>query len=185
MLKKINKILLTIIILICTIFFVNCKDRVIDNQCNAMDKKVQRENLERANKYLVTEEKEAISKYIEQHNLNMEKTGRGLCYRVEKQGVGDAIREGELIIMEYEVRLLTGELLYTSKERGPKMFIAGRGGVESGLEEALQFLHKGDEAEIIIPSHLAYGLIGDGNKIPPMTPIIYRIEIMNNFENNK
>jgi len=37
----------------------------------------------------------------------------------------------------------------------------------------------GDEAIIIIPSHLGYGLLGDNKKIPQRSTIIYEIEITN------
>jgi FKBP-type peptidyl-prolyl cis-trans isomerase len=50
--------------------------------------------------------------------------------------------------------------------------------VESGLEEVILFLKKGDRAKIIIPSHLAFGLVGDGNKIPAMATLVYDLELI-------
>ena len=63
------------------------------------------------------------------------------------------------------------------------MFVVGHGGVESGLEEAVLHLHYGDEAEIVIPSHLAYGLTGDGNKIPINSTIVYKVKVVENQSN--
>jgi len=56
--------------------------------------------------------------------------------------------------------------------------VVGHGGVESGLEEAVLLLHAGDKARIIIPSHLAYGLVGDDDKIPARATLIYEIELI-------
>jgi FKBP-type peptidyl-prolyl cis-trans isomerase len=81
--------------------------------------------------------------------------------------------------MEYNVKLLTGDMIYSSKELGSKTFEIGHGGVESGLEEALLYLKLGDKAKLIIPSHLAFGLLGDQNKVPPRSTLVYDIEIVN------
>lgn len=184
MLKKFNKILLTIV-LVCTFIFVNCSDKIDENQqVTVVDRTQQKESLEKANRYMLLQEKENINDYIARHNMEVVRTGTGLCYCIIKQGVGNKIKQGDIVSMEYEVRFLTGDLVYSSKDDGQKVFVVGRGGVESGLEEAMLHLHKGDLAEIIIPSHLAYGLLGDGNKIPPKTAIVYKVKIIDNQINN-
>jgi len=39
-------------------------------------------------------------------------------------------------------------------------------------------LKRGDAAIIILPSHLAFGLLGDQDMIPPRSTVIYEIEII-------
>lgn len=136
-----------------------------------------KENVEKANRYLVREEREMINDYISRQGLIMTETGTGLRYRIVKQGDTALIKTKDIVSMEYEVRLLDGEVIYSSKEFGQKVFVVGRGGVESGLEEALLHLHKGDVAEIILPSHLAFGLLGDGDRIPPKSALVYKVKI--------
>ena len=136
-----------------------------------------KENVEKANRYLVREEREMINDYISRQGLIMTETGTGLRYRIVKQGDTALIKTKDIVSMEYEVRLLDGEVIYSSKEFGPKVFVVGRGSVESGLEEALLHLHKGDVAEIILPSHLAFGLLGDGDRIPPKSALVYKVKI--------
>jgi FKBP-type peptidyl-prolyl cis-trans isomerase FkpA len=36
----------------------------------------------------------------------------------------------------------------------------------------------GDKAILILPSHLAHGLVGDENKIPPKASVIYELELL-------
>ena len=178
---NILKILLAVVLLASISFCGGCTDDVgQDQQYNAEYNKKKKESLEKANRYMVLKENEDIDNYIERHHLNVEKIGTGLCYCIVKQGDTMPIEKGNLVAMEYEVRTLAGDLVYSSKEDGVKSFIVGMGGVESGLEEAILHLHKDDVAVIIIPSYYAHGLLGDGNRIPPKTPIVYNVKIIEN-----
>ena len=99
-----------------------------------------------------------------------------LVYRAE--GDGDLIERGDIVTLEYEVDLITGDRVYSSKEDGNKTFVVGRGGVESGLEEAILKLRNNSVAVLILPSHLAHGLLGDGERIPPKSPIVYYVKVI-------
>jgi FKBP-type peptidyl-prolyl cis-trans isomerase len=70
-------------------------------------------------------------------------------------------------------------MVYDAERDGLKSFLIGKGGVESGLEEAILLMRKGDKARLVIPSHLAWGLLGDQKKIPPRTAIVYEMELLN------
>ena len=50
--------------------------------------------------------------------------------------------------------------------------------IESGLHEALKYMCTNDKALFILPSHLAHGLIGDQDKIPPLQSLIYDIHLI-------
>lgn len=168
--------------LFCLLFVLSCcLTSCVDNHSfdekTSVDYDSMKENVEKANRYLVREEREMINDYISRQGLIMTETGTGLRYRIVKQGDTALIKTKDIVSMEYEVRLLDGEVIYSSKEFGQKVFVVGRGGVESGLEEALLHLHKGDVAEIILPSHLAFGLLGDGDRIPPKSALVYKVKI--------
>jgi FKBP-type peptidyl-prolyl cis-trans isomerase len=57
--------------------------------------------------------------------------------------------------------------------------------IEDGLHKAVLFLKSGDKALILIPSHLAHGLMGDSKKIPPQSPILYDVEILSVKHNDE
>jgi len=57
---------------------------------------------------------------------------------------------------ELFLRLLNAILLILPGRRGHWFFEIGHGGVESGLEEGILLLHKGDRVKFIVPSHLAF-----------------------------
>lgn len=136
------------------------------------------EALEKANKYLIRTESEDIENYIRRHQLEMEETGSGLRYMFIEKGNGTKAETGKTVVLDYNIKLLTGDVIYSSSKDGQKIFKIGKGNVESGLEEALQFLRVGDKVKLIIPAHLAYGLLGDNNKIPPRSTLIYDIEVV-------
>jgi FKBP-type peptidyl-prolyl cis-trans isomerase FkpA len=131
-----------------------------------------------ANRLLLKKDKENIMAYITEHKLDMKESETGLWYRIDKAGHGNMAKTGEQITLKYKVFLLDGTLCYSSDSLGPKKFVVGRGGVESGLEEGVTMLREGDRALFIMPPHLAEGLPGDGDRIPARSIIIYEVEVL-------
>ena len=84
------------------------------------------------------------------------------------------------VSLEYELHSVSGDLIYSSENDGVKTFIVGDGSVESGLDEAMGYLHYGDVAKLIIPFHLGYGLHGDDNRIPEYATLVYTIKVIAN-----
>jgi FKBP-type peptidyl-prolyl cis-trans isomerase len=146
------------------------------------DKKVNSKNIEEsllnANKHLVKTEDQQIDDFIKRYGWIMTETGTGLRYLIYQQGEGEKAEKGNTVTIGYTTSLLNGEICYSSEETGNKTFIIGQGGVEAGLEEGILFLKKGDRAKIILPSHLAFGLVGDGSKIPAKATLVYDVELI-------
>lgn len=136
------------------------------------------ESLEENNRLFLIQESEQIDDYIERNELKVIQTGTGLRYQIINQGEGELIKKGDIVTLEYELFLLNGNLIYSSENEGYKTFLVGRGGVESGLEEAILKLKKNSSAILILPSHLAHGLIGDGGKIPSRAALLYKIKVI-------
>ena len=108
----------------------------------------------------------------------MHQTNTGLRYEITKQGAGKQINIGEVVTLEYETFLLNGKKIYNSNDAGVKKFAVDQSEEIAGLHEAMKLMNHGSEAKLIIPSHLAYGAGGDGNKIKPYQPIIMKIKVM-------
>ena len=136
------------------------------------------ESLVKANKSLIKTEDQQIEDFIERYGWKMKETGTGLRYMIYKEGLGNISKKGNTVILKYSVSLLSGEMCYSSDEKDNKEFIIGQGGVEPGLEEGILFLKKGDRVKFILPSHLAFGLLGDGNKIPAKATLVYDVELL-------
>jgi FKBP-type peptidyl-prolyl cis-trans isomerase len=130
------------------------------------------------NRFLVQKDRERIQSYIERRALNMTETPSGLWYMIEKEGVGSYLTDNDKIIMEYTCELLDGTGCYSSEENGPKELVLSRSEIEPGLEQGLRMLKPEGEAIFILPPFLAYGLKGDGNKIPSRSVLVYNVKIL-------
>jgi FKBP-type peptidyl-prolyl cis-trans isomerase len=148
------------------------------NRNEEKQREITAEDLIEANRHLVNSEQKKIQEYLSDQNIEMDKTGTGMWYHISDEGVGDPIQTGQIVTLNYEVRLLDGTLCYDSDDRGPQKFKVGQGNVESGLEQGILMLRKGAEAQFIMPPHLAHGLVGDDNRIPSRAIIIYDVEVV-------
>lgn len=137
-----------------------------------------KENLVKANRGLVTMDKERIESYVQRRNWDMETSKTGLWYEIYEHGNGPEATPGKIAHMRYQVSLLDGTVCYTSDSLGLLTFKITQGGVESGLEEAVLMMGVGDKGRFIMPPHLAHGLLGDENKIPPRSIIVYHAELL-------
>lgn len=160
-------------------FSCNNSQEAEQNTSRKISKKEIKENLIKTNQHLVKSEEQNIQDFIQRYHYQMTETGSGLYYEIYEKGNGPAAVKGNIAQLNYSIRLLNGDLIYQSAEEGIKEFLIGKGGVESGIEEGILLLHVGDRARFIIPSHLAFGLLGDREKIPEKATIIYDIELIN------
>ena len=130
------------------------------------------------NRYLVQKDKEIIQNYIERKNLKMTESPTGLWYYIKNEGSGDFLKDNDRIVMDYECSLLDGTECYSSVSLGLKEIILGKTTLEAGMNEGLRLLKPGAEAIFILPPFLAYGMVGDGKKIPPRSTIVYSVRIL-------
>jgi FKBP-type peptidyl-prolyl cis-trans isomerase len=130
------------------------------------------------NRGVVSTEDQQIEDFVARYGWKMNKTGTGLRYLIFKKGKGVKTVKGKVAMIRYTLRLLNGNVCYSSDKDGLKEFKIGYGGVESGIEEGILLMHVGDRAKFIVPSHLAFGLLGDQNKIPQHATLVYDIELV-------
>ncbi|MBS0011613.1 MAG: FKBP-type peptidyl-prolyl cis-trans isomerase [Bacteroidales bacterium] len=139
--------------------------------------KISNEQLAEINRQLVIKDRERIMSYIERKGLDMRETGTGLWISADATGKGD-IREGDRVALEYKCSLLDGTVVYDSNKDGMMNFVVGRSDVPSGLDEGVKLLAEGDEAILIMPGYLGYGLLGDEKNIPPRSILVYSIKLV-------
>lgn len=165
--------------LILLLFLAGCgSNHSEEKHTKPINKEALKQQFVKANQGLVQKESDDMDNYARNHQMPFQKTASGIRYYVYSPSAkGDSIREGEQVTMDYTVSLLDGTECYSSAKEGPKTFIVGHEDLESGIHKGLQYLKRGDKALILIPSHLAHGLLGDMKKIPPQMPIVYDVQI--------
>lgn len=134
-----------------------------------------KEDLLQENKAAVRLEDRDIDLYVQRHALQPIRSGTGVRHQLLRDAEGENVKAGQWALVRYRMELLNGDTAYVSNAEGPEAFLVEEDDVESGLHEAIQRLSPGDSAIIIIPSYRAHGLIGDMDRVPPRSSVVYRI----------
>jgi len=141
---------------------------------------------------LAKQEPEKMKKYIADHKLTMTTTASGLMYVVTLPGSSEKPVPGDTAVMNYAVKFISGKLLETNikdvavkankvtpgAQYKPIKLPMGTRGAILGLEEGLQYLGKGGKATYVIPSKLAYGEQGNPGGVPPYSPLVFDVELV-------
>lgn len=131
------------------------------------------EALIKMNNYVAKRNRDLAERFVMRNSLDMKETGSGLWYGIYFKGNGPSIQMGNLVELSFKRRLLDGTPIDSASAENAKTFRVGKGGVESGLEEAVLLLHLDDSARLIIPPHLAHGNFEDQEKFPPGAFLFY------------
>ncbi len=155
----------------------SCKNNERDNKKKLTQKEL-KEPLINVNKHVVKTEEQHIIDFINRYQWPVLETGSGLRYYIYNEGSGPDAKKNNHVKLNYTLRSITGDIIYTSEKDGSLEFQVGKGQVPGGIEEGILLLRVGDKAKFIIPSHLGYGLLGDDSRIPPKATLIYDIELV-------
>ncbi len=138
-----------------------------------------RENNIEAHRSFLKKEIESIEAYIKERDLELERNGTGIYYSIDgENGEGEKAKSRQLVTYTYEISMLNGSLLYSSPEGKPAQLLLDRQDAEIGLHDALKLMRVGDKGFFILPSHRAFGVAGDQNKVPPFTALVYKLEVL-------
>lgn len=124
---------------------------------------------------------EAVTSNLQPVNVTVftDSTASGLKYRVIEAGNegGKSPAATDVVVVNYEGRLLNGNVFDSSFERGePAMFPLNQ--VIAGWTEGLQLMKEGAVYEFLIPSELAYGERGAGAQIPPNSDLVFLVQLL-------
>lgn len=129
---------------------------------------------------LAQEEDDDIEFYIDQHDkLDFQSTGSGLRIAYLHHGEGPLAQRGMKAEVRFKISLLDGTLCYESDLDKNDFFKIDREDIESGVQEGIKLMRVGDKCKLVMPSGLAHGLLGDMDKIPPLSPIVVDLELEN------
>lgn len=104
-------------------------------------------------------------------------TKSGLQYKVLENGNGKTPTKTDKVFVHYEGKLVDGTVFDSSFSRGVPVELPVNRVIE-GWSEALRLMKEGDEWELYIPSDLAYGEHGAGDKIGPNETLIFKVKLI-------
>lgn len=169
-------------IVIIAISVVSCKSNdggqtEIKDPYSKVKKEKQEETIQ-INKDMLEVNKDVIEKYIARHNWEMTETESGLLYMIYAKTNDTEVKSGDIVEFSFKTSLLNGDVLYDSDATGNRKMTIDRNQEESGLNEGLKLMKKGEKAYFILQPHLAFGVAGDSYKIPPYSVLVYDIEVV-------
>lgn len=104
-------------------------------------------------------------------------TESGLQFSIIHQGEGEVPSAKDRVRVHYTGKLINGTVFDSSLQRGePAEFPVN--GVIPGWIEALTLMPVGSKWELVIPHHLAYGERSAGASIPPMSTLIFEVQLL-------
>ena len=168
--------------LIVFLLFVSC--RQTDSNPFKVQKpaKLEKETSISLNKYWIQDEHFQIKTYCERQGWKMSISLSGLNYMIiDSISSGfDKPKIGDEVVLSYDIRLLDPDQTscYHSDSNGLAKFKVDQSLVESGLHEVVTYLGVGDSAVVVLPHYLAHGIAGDNQKIPPLSPVLYFIKLL-------
>ncbi len=180
-----RKFLLFIMLTVLVGTFAACRDqKVTGNVVSSSEEKKEDKDAPyvEGNKNIMRRENEEMQMFIQRYGWQMQRTPTGLYVEVLSPGSGDLFKEGDRVSMNYRTFLLSGEQVYSSDSNGVKTFVVNRSEEIDALHEVAQMLRPGAQARLVIPSHLGYGVAGDGDRIKGLQPFMMEIGVLENDE---
>jgi len=132
------------------------------------------------NKSLNKREEAYILKMIAQDSLHRYiDSGHGFWfYYKTKKTSGHTVKSGDHVVLNYEIKDLSNNIIYSSKVIGEKKYWADHENAFRGFREAVKLLKEGEEAVFLFPSNAAYGFHGDEKQIGTNVPLKVDLKII-------
>lgn len=103
----------------------------------------------------------------------------GLRYVVNRPGSGAKPAAGDVLLVHFEAKLLSGGKFDSSRDTGrPMRARLGSGEMLAGWEEALADMSVGEQRTLIIPWWLGYGERGRLPLVPAYATLVCEIELV-------
>jgi FKBP-type peptidyl-prolyl cis-trans isomerase FkpA len=118
--------------------------------------------------------KQALSEYLTQNNITPEITESGLGYIKNNETKGEFPQNGQTVTVKYTGTTLDGNVF----DDGSYTFVLGAGRVIAGWDEGIGYFRLGESGKLYIPSELGYGSRGSGANIPPFSPLVFDVELL-------
>lgn len=152
-----------------------------NNNTQSTKKNYSKQEIEDYNRLMAKKEAKRIKQFVAEKGWPAEESGTGLHYFVYEQKEGPKPVEGNRVKVNITICYLNGDTAYTHLRYGSETFEIDRTNKESGLNEGVQYMPVGSKAKLVVPSHLAHGVVGDQAKIPPRTPLLFDVELLEIF----
>lgn len=120
----------------------------------------------------------SLEDFLSQQGIKTQSSTEGLHYVIHDPGVGVYPKGGNYVMIRFSASLLNGNIFDKSEEDEPFLFQVGNREVILGLDYAVQLLKAGGKGTFYLPAVLGYGQKGVGEIVPPGSPLVYEVELV-------
>jgi FKBP-type peptidyl-prolyl cis-trans isomerase len=131
------------------------------------------------NQEIVRRENADIALIAKRYQWELIRNESGLYYQILNPTTGKYPQAKDKVKIRGIIFLPNGKEIYNSDSDGIKEFIVNQSEEPVGLHELVKLMRAGEKANAIIPSHLGYGVSGDGMEVPAVSFLICKIELIN------
>jgi FKBP-type peptidyl-prolyl cis-trans isomerase len=157
---------------------IQAKPRIYKKQVEEIEKDLA------GKKAQIEADSKMIEDYLAKNNIKATKGKWGTFISILTEGTGEKISSKDVAVVNYTGRTMDSAKVFDSnvdpKFGHPQPFevkVGELGGIILGWSDALAELKKGSKAVIYIPSSLAYGPGGNGDKIKPNENLMFDMEV--------
>jgi FKBP-type peptidyl-prolyl cis-trans isomerase len=129
------------------------------------------------NKQFYDLENEEITRFIDSTKWQGKREGTGIGIRIIKEGNGEKVALTDDVTISYSIKMLDGTTC-DKLTKVVKTINLEKGEMIMGMREAILGMTISETSEFIIPSYMAYGVVGFPKCIPGWTPIICEITLI-------
>ena len=129
--------------------------------------RIKSENLAAAEKFLA----------VNKERNTVKTTDSGLQYEILREGKGRAPIDGSVVKVQYQLMLLSGEVVDSSYSRGDASSLSLSSNLVPGFKEAVLLMKEGEKIRAWLNPSLGYGVNG-ATKVKPNELLIFDIELI-------
>ncbi len=132
------------------------------------------------NKNIVKDEEKLIQDIIKSDSTHhYYQSAVGFWYKYDVAVTTDSLlpKKGDIVKLDFEIYDIKNNLIYTKAETTPEVYAVDKQEIIVGLLHAVKLMHKGETVSFIFPSHMAYGYLGDKEKIGTNVPLICKVTL--------
>ncbi|MFC4688481.1 FKBP-type peptidyl-prolyl cis-trans isomerase [Epilithonimonas pallida] len=128
-------------------------------------------------KELNTLERNQIEDWIKSQNVKYYPMGMNYWVNIENLEKNYRKNNGEKVSYQYYIYDFDRVKLYDTPVENINVKF-GHFKEMDAVEDVIRYLKKGEEAELLVPSVLAYGTYGDNKKVPNDMPLIIKVKVL-------
>jgi len=168
--------------------FISCKEQEGRRPIQATPSVTIYEAVKEESKIINEIENKKIEYYIQQDSLATyinSSYGFWYKYNIKTSEEKPTPAVGDALELSYEIKNLTGEIIYSKEELGVKTLKIGNEDFISALQDGIKLMKVGENITFAIPSYKAFGISGDKNRIGINQSLIVTVTLINIKQKNE